>query len=52
MGSHQDYRDVMQLVFDGKLKPVIHTALPLSGGRVAHEILERGEQFGKVLLIP
>ncbi|HKZ82195.1 MAG TPA: zinc-binding dehydrogenase [Anaerolineae bacterium] len=52
MGSHQDYRDVMQLVFDGKLKPVIHTVLPLSEGRVAHEILERGEQFGKVVLFP
>ena len=52
MGSHQDYRDVMQWVFDGKLKPVIHTALPLSEGRVAHDILERGEQFGKVVLVP
>lgn len=52
MGSHQDYRDMMKWVFDGKLKPVIHTTMPLSKGRSAHEMLENGEQFGKVVLIP
>ena len=52
MGSHQDYRDLMQLVFDGALKPVIDRVMPLSQGRTAHEILERGEQFGKIVLIP
>ena len=52
MGSHQDYREVMQLVFQGVLKPTIYRVLPLSQGREAHAILERGEQFGKVVLIP
>ncbi len=52
MGSHQDYRQVMQLVFDGKVKPAIDRVMPLSQGRAAHEILERGEQFGKVVLVP
>ncbi|HLF26084.1 MAG TPA: zinc-binding dehydrogenase [Anaerolineae bacterium] len=52
MGSHQDYRDVMQLVFHGQIRPAIHTVLPLSEGRIAHEVLERGEQFGKVVLRP
>ncbi len=52
MGSHQDYRDVMQWVFAGKITPVIHAIMPLSQGRAAHELLERGEQFGKVVLTP
>lgn len=52
MGSHRDYRDMMQLVFDGKIKPVVDRVMPLNQGRAAHEILERGEQFGKVVLLP
>jgi len=52
MGSHQDFRDVMQLVFDGTVTPAIHCVMPLSQGRAAHEMLERGEQFGKVVLTP
>jgi len=52
MGSHQDFRDVMSLIFEGKLKAVIDRVMPLSEGRAAHELLERGEQFGKVVLIP
>lgn len=52
MGSHRDYRDVMRLVFDGKIRPAIDRTMPLREGRAAHELLERGEQFGKVVLIP
>jgi len=52
MGSHQDYRDVMQRVFGGTITPAIHCVMPLSEGRAAHEMLERGEQFGKVVLLP
>jgi len=52
MGSHQDFREVMSLIFAGQLKPVIDRVMPLSEGRAAHELLERGEQFGKVVLTP
>jgi len=52
MGSHQDFRDVMSLIFAGKLKPVIDRVMPLSEGRAAHTLLERGEQFGKIVLTP
>jgi NADPH:quinone reductase-like Zn-dependent oxidoreductase len=31
---------------------VIDRVMPLSEGRTAHELLERGEQFGKVVLTP
>ena len=50
MGNHYDYRTVMGLVFSGKLNPVIHTVMPLSDGVAAMEIMERGEQFGKIIL--
>ncbi len=50
MGNHHDYRTVMALVFAGKLTPVIHTVMPLSDGVAAMEIMERGEQFGKIVL--
>ncbi len=52
MGARQDFRDAMGLVWAGKLKPVIDRVMPLSEGRAAFEILERGEQFGKIVLQP
>jgi alcohol dehydrogenase len=52
MGSHQDFLDVMNLTWTGQLKPVIDRVLPLSEGRTAHELLERGQQFGKIVLKP
>lgn len=52
MGTPKDYRTVMELVFRGELKPVIHSVLPLEEARKAHEILEAGEAFGKVVLVP
>ena len=50
MGPHQDYVRVMNLVFDGKLKPVIGATLPLDKIREAHRLLENYEVFGKVVL--
>lgn len=51
MGSHQDFRDVMDLIWQRKLTPVVDRVFPLSEGRAAHEYLEKGEQFGKVVLV-
>ena len=42
----------MGLVFEGRLKPVIHCTLPLSQAQEAHRIVADRETFGKVLLIP
>jgi NADPH:quinone reductase-like Zn-dependent oxidoreductase len=50
MGSHQDYLDVMALVFNGTFQPVIDQVMPLDQGVEATAILERGEQFGKIVL--
>jgi NADPH:quinone reductase-like Zn-dependent oxidoreductase len=50
MASRAELRDVLKLVWQGKLKPIVDRILPLEQAKVAHEILERGEQFGKVVL--
>jgi NADPH:quinone reductase-like Zn-dependent oxidoreductase len=52
MGSHRDFDEVTELLFSGKLKPVIHAVLPLSEGKEAYAQLERGEHFGKIVLEP
>ena len=52
MGSPAEYREVMRLVFAGRLKPVIHEVLPLAETRRAHEILESGQTFGKLVITP
>jgi NADPH:quinone reductase-like Zn-dependent oxidoreductase len=50
MGTHQDFRQVLELIWAGKLKPVVDRVMDLSEGKAAYEILERGEQFGKIVL--
>jgi NADPH:quinone reductase-like Zn-dependent oxidoreductase len=52
MGNHQDFRDVTSLLWTGKLKPVIDRVMTLSQGVEAYRIMEKGEQFGKIVLIP
>jgi len=52
MGNHQDFREVASLLWAGKLRPVIDRVMPLSQGIEAYRIMEKGEQFGKIVLIP
>ncbi len=52
MGPPEDFRRVMKLVFEGRLTPVIHEVMPLEETRRAHELLEAGEVFGKLVLVP
>jgi NADPH:quinone reductase-like Zn-dependent oxidoreductase len=52
MGSPDEFRRVMRLVFDGAFDAVIHETLPLDQARRAHELLEGGKVFGKVILVP
>jgi NADPH:quinone reductase-like Zn-dependent oxidoreductase len=52
MGSHQDFRDVINLLWAGKIKPVIHQIRPLSEGREAYKMMQEGKQFGKIVLAP
>lgn len=50
MGPQQDYIRVMNLVFAGRLRPVIGARLPLAEHREAQRRLEDFEVFGKVVL--
>ena len=52
MGSRQDFRDVLQLIWSGKLQPVIDRVVPLGDGVEAYRALEHGEMFGKIVLTP
>jgi NADPH:quinone reductase-like Zn-dependent oxidoreductase len=47
-----ELRKVMGLVAEGKLKPVIHKALPLSQAAEAHRVVDSRDFFGKVVLLP
>lgn len=50
MGPHQDFVKVLNLVFTGKLKPVIGTVLPIDEVRKGMEMLEDFSVFGKIVL--
>jgi NADPH:quinone reductase-like Zn-dependent oxidoreductase len=50
MGTKPDFEGVYELVADGRAKPVVDSVFPLAEARAAHERLESGEQFGKVVL--
>jgi NADPH:quinone reductase-like Zn-dependent oxidoreductase len=50
MGTRADFEAAYELVRTGRARPVVDTVFPLADTRAAHERLESGEQFGKVLL--
>ena len=50
MGTRGDFEAAYELVKSGRAKPVIDSVLPLAEARAAHERLETGEQFGKIVL--
>lgn len=50
MGTHNDFKKVMGLVFASRLKPVLDMTFPLAEARLAQERLMRGDQMGKITL--
>jgi NADPH:quinone reductase-like Zn-dependent oxidoreductase len=50
MGSKGDLFSVLQLVGEGRLKPVVDRVMPLWEAAEAHRILEARQAFGKVVL--
>jgi NADPH:quinone reductase-like Zn-dependent oxidoreductase len=50
MGTRADFEAAYELVAGGRARPVVDTVFPLAEARAAHERLEAGDQFGKVLL--
>jgi len=52
MGSRAELYAVLKLIGQRKLKAVIDRVLPLAQCAQAHELLEKREQFGKIVLKP
>jgi len=50
MGTKEDFEGAFELVKRGKAKPIVDSVFPLAEARAAHERMEAGEQFGKVVL--
>ena len=52
MGTPAEFRAAMNMVFSGAVTPSVHAVLPLAEARQAHEMLEAGRVFGKLVLVP
>ena len=52
MGSKQDLQDCLSFMKEHEIEVVIDSVTPLSDGIKMLEKLERGEQFGKIVLLP
>lgn len=52
MGTPAEFRRAMTAVFAGAAKPVVDRVLPLAEACRAHELLESGGVFGKIVLTP
>jgi NADPH2:quinone reductase len=52
MGARADFEGAFDLVKSGRAKPIVDEVFPLSEIRAAHERLEAGEQFGKIVVVP
>ena len=50
MGTRADFAGAYDLVARGTAKPIVDRVFPLSEAATAHEHLESGKQFGKVVL--
>jgi NADPH:quinone reductase-like Zn-dependent oxidoreductase len=50
MGTRADFEGVYELVASGRAKPVVDSVFPLAEARAAHERMESGEHFGKIVL--
>jgi NADPH:quinone reductase-like Zn-dependent oxidoreductase len=52
MSNRTEFRAAMDLVFSGAVEPVVDLVWELDRARDAHERLEAGGQFGKIVLVP
>src|SRR5579872_5898660 len=52
MGTMGELYEVLGHVFAGRLKPVVDRVFPLKDLRAAHELLEKSQMFGKIVVNP
>lgn len=51
MGSPRDFAAMVRLVEASALQPIVDRTLPMSRANEAYAIVDRGEQFGKIVLV-
>ncbi len=52
MGTRAEFDDVMNLVWERKLEPIVHQTFSLDEAKPAHETMASGDFFGKLVLVP
>jgi zinc-binding alcohol dehydrogenase/oxidoreductase len=52
MGSPREFAAMLHLYEAGRLKPVVDGVFPLRDAPAAHQRMEEGQQFGKIVLVP
>ncbi len=50
MGTKAEMQQILPLIERGRLKPVVHTVLPLEQAAEAHRLMEESRHFGKIVL--
>jgi NADPH:quinone reductase-like Zn-dependent oxidoreductase len=50
LGSREEFRQVVNFLCRSKIRPIIDQLFPLKEAGAAQQRLERGEQFGKIIL--
>jgi NADPH:quinone reductase-like Zn-dependent oxidoreductase len=50
MGTREDFQGAYELIARGAAQPIVDRVFPLEQAAAAHEYLEEGRQFGKVVL--
>ncbi len=50
LGSREEFRQILNFLSNTRMRPIIDQVFPLKDAAAAHERLERGEQFGKIVL--
>lgn len=52
MGNDKELQDALRPVFEGRIRPVVDSVLPLAEVAAAHQRLEQRKAFGKIILKP
>jgi len=52
MGNNKELHDALRPIFEGRIRPVIDSVMPMADVAAAHERIEKRAAFGKIILKP